>query len=179
MHWNAPERGLTQYEFDYAKEANEVLGEYGAQSGMTLVKTAGYFVPVIDAGKDMYGMYGDTMDIWEEKDEFGSSLSVKEKVYRGADIGLSGVKFGVGAVDLVVGNVPVLGKLSDCTADTVNAGIDTGEIYLKEAAAEERLAHMETRSMDMYVEVDVVDADGYTDTDYFIFEMEYLWEKEG
>jgi len=178
VHWQAPERGLTPYEFDYAKEPKEVLSEYGTQSGMTLVKTAGYFVPVIDVGKDVYGMYDDTMDIWEEKQEFSESLSAREKVYRGTDITLSGIKLGVGAINLYTNKIPLVGKVSDWTADSLDAGISTGEIYLKEAAAEERLAQMETRSMDMFVEVDVVDADGYTDTNYFIFEMEYLWEKE-
>ena len=94
-------------------------------------------------------------------------------------MGASGLKVTVGGISLVTGSIPFIGEVSDWATDGAELLVGTGEVYLKEKAAEARVAQMETRSMDMYVEVEVTDSEGYYDRDYLIFEMEYLWEKEG
>ncbi|MCP4646390.1 MAG: hypothetical protein GY852_01475 [bacterium] len=176
VHWEAPQRGLTPYEFDYANELKDVGRDYGIATGSSLVGVA---FPVVKQGETIYGMYGDLSNIGGQMKESMGSLSFEESLWRAADVGISEVKLGIGAVNLVIGNVPggSLGK--ELIEDTVGSGLELGQVKLKQKAAEARLAQMETRSMDMFVEVEVRDAGGYYGRDYLVFEMEYLWEKEG
>ncbi len=176
VHWEAPQRGLTPYEFEYAKGLKDAGRDYGIATGSSLVGVA---FPVVKQGETLYGMYGDAANIVGQMKESTESLSFEESLWRAADVGISEIKLGVGAVNLVIGNVPGGGLAKELIDDTVGSGTEAGQVYLKQKAAEARLAQMETRSMDMFVEVEVRDSEGYYDRDYLIFEMEYLWGKEG
>jgi hypothetical protein len=175
VEWEAPGRGLTQNEFEFAKEVGKVKAGYGISTGASLV---GVVFPVVKKGETIYGMYGDWKNIYEQSGEFDESRSTKEKVYRGFDMGLSGVNIVVGGIEVGLSTTMVGGIASTLIEDYVSSTLDATQAYLKKEAAEERQGEMETRSMNTFVKVRVINSEGYPDGDYLAFVMEYLWGKE-
>ena len=91
---------------------------------------------------------------------------------------ISSLKIMVGSVDLIMGFSPGVGAAAkELLKDGAVYGIEQGQAKIKQKAADARLEQMETRSMDIVVEVEVVDAEGYYERDYLIFKMEYQWVK--
>ena len=175
VNWQAPERGLTPYEFSYAKEVRDVNKEGAVALGSSII---GSVFPVVKSGETIYGMYGDFQNIGGEIGQLDESLSVKEGSWRLLDASISSLKIMVGSVDLIMGFSPGVGAAAkELLKDGAVYGIEQGQAKIKQKAADARLEQMETRSMDIVVEVEVVDAEGYYERDYLIFKMEYHWVK--
>lgn len=175
VNWEAPERGLTPYEFDYAKEVRDANKGLGISAGSSVV---GIAFPIVKSGETIYGMYGDAKNVVGEIGQLDESLSAEEGAWRILDATVSDVKLMVGAINLVVGASPGVGSAAvGLGEDTLIYGVERGQAVIKENVAEARWEQMETRKIDQMIRVDVVDSEGYSDTDFLIYQMEYLWEK--
>jgi hypothetical protein len=195
LKWMAPKRGINLDELILATEMENNLqslaidvsasgakstlkktSEYLTQQGAKKIlrKTVGVFIPIIDKGKTVYGMWGSTKELGIAGVDAYNAKSTKEMLWRFADMGVSGIKLTLGAINLYTGSAPVVGKFSDIVADSINALLGTAQSYMRLYAEQERVLHAQELELSMIITVDVEDSNGYAGSEYLIYPMEYV-----
>ncbi len=169
--------GAKSLGFSAAKYGGEKLAEktFKSKFFLLLQKRGAKYVPVIGTVKTLYGMWGNMQSSGQKFVDLLGSANWKEGIYRGLDLTAEGVKFTAGAVDLIFGEVPVIGNLADLTQDSIDMAVSAGQGYLKQLAEEERFDASELRETPNFVTIKVRDKDGFMDTETLTFELEYYW----
>ena len=139
------------------------------------------WIPIVGTGKTIYGLYGSGKNAGDILANVGYSANWKEAMYNSLNLGAEGLRFTAGAFDLVVGEVPLIGQLSDLTQDAIDVGLGAGQVYLKSKALEARSLSAEGKESVGVVTVVVEDGDGYKDKYVYVYAEKYYyvgWDAE-
>ncbi len=194
--WMSPARGLNKDEIMLAREmeanlqgltynlaasgssdiAEAISKKY---AGKTLGKYAGNFVPIINSGKTLYGLYSNIKGLAGETYSLTHSKSFKEGAYHTLDIFLEGGRTTVGVITLMGKQVPVIGGLSGMTQDFIDTFVGSMQSKVRELAAEEKISNAKPHTDEYAFDIIVKDDDGYKTEYFYTFNMEYLGFEEG
>ncbi len=190
VQWMSPARGLNKDEIIMAREMTGVLtgtatsvaltsAEKGAEyAGEKLAGKAakffGYVAPGIKWYKGVTGLWGNMKNMAQGIDGVVNAKTYKEMAYRSLDFALEGGKATIGAVSLVVDEVPVIGQAADITQDLADGLVGSMQGKLKDLAAKERIANAKNRTADYAFYVVVEDEDGNRADYFYDFKMQYL-----
>ncbi|MCK4319440.1 hypothetical protein KAW38_02610 [Candidatus Micrarchaeota archaeon] len=196
IQWESPARGLSEDEVIMARamagnleglainlaltgteEASKKLALKYA--GKTFGKYAGNFVPIVNTGKSLYGLYGNVKNLGDDVLGITESQSFKEGAYKSMDFVLEGGKTTIGVVTLAGKQVPIIGGLAGLTQDMIDALVGTMQAKLNDLAGSERIRNAEALTADYAFSIVVKDSDGFRDEYFYEYQMEYLGFKEG
>ncbi len=138
-------------------------------------KRGGKYIPIIGTAKTLYGLWGNAKNSGEKLASLMESANWREAMYHGSDLTLEGIKATAGVVDLVFGEVPIIGQFADLSQDLVDSALSAGQSYLKKMASDERFKSSQEREITKRVIIKVRDEDKFLDSETLEFKMKFHW----
>lgn len=184
VYYTPPDFGFNANE---AVLAREITGEdkgfllnatiVGSEHSLkALVPASAKYIPFVKIPYDVISLGMQGWQAWEKAKEIQFAVSTKEKLLMHTDLGLQGVRIGIGGLALIPKQAPFAGVLFDLGQTAVDGAIANGQAYIREAAYKERTKFASKVIVQGGVLAKVIDKDGYSsETGVLTFDLEGLW----